>query len=570
MPSTQLPGAATGAESAHRVPLADVLGRVQALHARRLPGRLPDRVAVPHRVRHRRRAGRHLQRLRLLRAGLPVRRHRPAHRRAGHEERRHRAEVHALLRPARRRARRRPARRPARPSRSSSATWTSCASARRPGSRRCTSNGVPEARLYGENPDDGIGGGRRDVPAARRARGLRPAAGPGRDAPATCPRCGAAPASPRPLTLARRRGRRRSSAAGGRMTAAPERQRRRRRARRGGDGAPVVPDVEFTSYYGRPVVKASPWESDIPAYLFLGGLAAGSSLLAAGADLTGRPALRRAGRLGALVAHHAQLRRAGARPRAAGAVRQHAAGGQADLADVGRHLDPDRSTGRRPGSPARPSCATGAAAARRAGAGCSGSWRRPAGLGAAVVRAGGRGLHRGAAGRHRDAGLARGLPRAAVRLRRLGRGGRRRPRPDRRAAGRGRAGAAAGRARRGGRAGGRASAWSARWGWPPRRCTRAWPGSCMRASKALTAAGALGRARRAAQPDRSSAAAGVGAAGRLGRAPGSRSSRPARPRPATRSTPSSRSANGSSASGRPISGGPVHRDDRAARRRTRR
>ncbi|MFN2562832.1 MAG: nitrite reductase, partial [Jatrophihabitans sp.] len=77
---------------------------------------------------------------------------------------------------------------------------------------------------------------------------------------------------------------------------------RRRRGRGGsGDGAPVVPDVEFTSYYGRPVVKASPWANDIPAYLFLGGLAAGSSLLGAGADLTGRRALRRTGRLGALV-----------------------------------------------------------------------------------------------------------------------------------------------------------------------------------------------------------------------------------------------------------------------------
>jgi formate-dependent nitrite reductase membrane component NrfD len=61
----------------------------------------------------------------------------------------------------------------------------------------------------------------------------------------------------------------------------------------------MVPDATFTSYYGRPVVKASPWQADIPAYLFLGGLAGGSSLLAAGADLTGRPALRRAGRLGA-------------------------------------------------------------------------------------------------------------------------------------------------------------------------------------------------------------------------------------------------------------------------------
>ncbi|WP_127130307.1 NrfD/PsrC family molybdoenzyme membrane anchor subunit [Georgenia sp. SYP-B2076] len=64
----------------------------------------------------------------------------------------------------------------------------------------------------------------------------------------------------------------------------------------------MVPEAEFTSYYGRPVVRPSPWEADIPAYIFAGGLAAGSSLLAAGADLTGRPALRRAGRLGAIGA----------------------------------------------------------------------------------------------------------------------------------------------------------------------------------------------------------------------------------------------------------------------------
>jgi formate-dependent nitrite reductase membrane component NrfD len=72
------------------------------------------------------------------------------------------------------------------------------------------------------------------------------------------------------------------------------------RRKRGGEPS-VVPDVEFTSYYGRPVVKASPWEADIPAYMFFGGLAAGSSLLAAGADLTGRPALRRSGRVAALI-----------------------------------------------------------------------------------------------------------------------------------------------------------------------------------------------------------------------------------------------------------------------------
>jgi len=71
--------------------------------------------------------------------------------------------------------------------------------------------------------------------------------------------------------------------------------------RGGGAEEAMVPPAEFTSYYGRPVVKASPWEHDIPAYLFMGGVAAGSSLLAAGADLSSRPGLRRTGRLGALV-----------------------------------------------------------------------------------------------------------------------------------------------------------------------------------------------------------------------------------------------------------------------------
>jgi formate-dependent nitrite reductase membrane component NrfD len=64
----------------------------------------------------------------------------------------------------------------------------------------------------------------------------------------------------------------------------------------------MVPPAEFTSYYGRPVLKASPWEADIPAYLFLGGLAAGSSLLAAGADVTGRESLKRPARFAALAA----------------------------------------------------------------------------------------------------------------------------------------------------------------------------------------------------------------------------------------------------------------------------
>ena len=51
---------------------------MQALHPRRLPRRVPDRRDLPYRVRHRRRAAGRLQRLRLLRPGLPVRRPQPA------------------------------------------------------------------------------------------------------------------------------------------------------------------------------------------------------------------------------------------------------------------------------------------------------------------------------------------------------------------------------------------------------------------------------------------------------------------------------------------------------------
>jgi hypothetical protein len=83
-------------------------------------------------------------------------------------------------------------------------------------------------------------------------------------------------------------------------------RRKRRGGGRRGEQA-MVPDVEFTSYYGRPILKPSPWTADIPAYLFTGGLAGGSALIAAGADLTGRPALRRTARLGAFGAISASL-----------------------------------------------------------------------------------------------------------------------------------------------------------------------------------------------------------------------------------------------------------------------
>jgi DMSO reductase anchor subunit len=65
----------------------------------------------------------------------------------------------------------------------------------------------------------------------------------------------------------------------------------------------MVPDAEFTSYYGRPVIKEPVWRvPDVPGYLFLGGLAGASSVLAAGAHLSGYRDLARVAKVGALGA----------------------------------------------------------------------------------------------------------------------------------------------------------------------------------------------------------------------------------------------------------------------------
>ncbi len=62
-------------------------------------------------------------------------------------------------------------------------------------------------------------------------------------------------------------------------------------------------ESEFTSYYGRPIINPPIWEErDIGGYLFLGGLAGSSSIIAAGADLTGRRAMARVSRVGASAA----------------------------------------------------------------------------------------------------------------------------------------------------------------------------------------------------------------------------------------------------------------------------
>ncbi|MDE9365705.1 polysulfide reductase NrfD [Luteipulveratus sp. YIM 133132] len=61
------------------------------------------------------------------------------------------------------------------------------------------------------------------------------------------------------------------------------------------------PEPEFASYYGRPILKEPTWEArDIAGYLFAGGLAGASSAIAAAAQLTGRPALARVSRIGAV------------------------------------------------------------------------------------------------------------------------------------------------------------------------------------------------------------------------------------------------------------------------------
>jgi Polysulphide reductase, NrfD len=57
------------------------------------------------------------------------------------------------------------------------------------------------------------------------------------------------------------------------------------------------------SYYGRPIINPPVWsERDIAGYLFTGGLAAGTSVMAAGAELTSRPQLARSCKLCASAA----------------------------------------------------------------------------------------------------------------------------------------------------------------------------------------------------------------------------------------------------------------------------
>src|SRR6185437_2597617 len=131
----------------------------------------------------------------------------------------------------------------------------------------------------------------RVLPAAGRARGLRPAAAPGGHHQ-----------GPARHVAAGRGGRRR---AGGRRGRGVRRAALVKRAGEVGGGAEqeMVPEAEFRSYYGRPILKLPRWKAPhLPAYLYLGGLSGASAVMGAAAAVTGRRALARAGRVTAAAA----------------------------------------------------------------------------------------------------------------------------------------------------------------------------------------------------------------------------------------------------------------------------
>jgi Polysulphide reductase, NrfD len=56
----------------------------------------------------------------------------------------------------------------------------------------------------------------------------------------------------------------------------------------------MVPEAEFRSYYGRPILKEPVWTWEVPWYFFAGGLAGASASLGLGARLAGNHRLARA------------------------------------------------------------------------------------------------------------------------------------------------------------------------------------------------------------------------------------------------------------------------------------
>jgi hypothetical protein len=56
----------------------------------------------------------------------------------------------------------------------------------------------------------------------------------------------------------------------------------------------MVGKADFRSYYGRPILKRPVWTWEVPAYMFLGGIAGAAAPLAFAARLTGNEPLRKA------------------------------------------------------------------------------------------------------------------------------------------------------------------------------------------------------------------------------------------------------------------------------------
>ena len=83
-----------------------------------------------------------------------------------------------------------------------------------------------------------------------------------------------------------------------------ERDRRPGNGQRGRGGEDMmVPRARPDSYYGKPIIKEPPWTAqDVASYLFFGGLAGASSVLAGFAHATGRHELARASKVCAVGA----------------------------------------------------------------------------------------------------------------------------------------------------------------------------------------------------------------------------------------------------------------------------
>lgn len=80
---------------------------------------------------------------------------------------------------------------------------------------------------------------------------------------------------------------------------------RRRQRMDQGEGTREVSlagDMQFSSYYDQPIVKAPPWGAPIAVYLFTGGMAGALGVIQLAAEVTQRPRLRRNARLVSLGA----------------------------------------------------------------------------------------------------------------------------------------------------------------------------------------------------------------------------------------------------------------------------